>query len=1021
MNSGRFISNLLLLLFLASQVTLAQVTTGTISGTVRDTTGAVVPGAEVVIRNMDTGLTRQTTSDAAGRYHVSQLSLGAYEVEVSLSGFQTAVQRGITMTVGREAVVNMSLSVGAVTERIEVTAEAPLVETTNASVGYLVGEKTIQDLPLNGRNYTALATLQPGVSAAGNLDRQNNNTGKGSMLSVSGSQSMQNGFLMDGQDLMGPSGRTPGSAAGTNLGVDAIREFSVLSNNYSAEYGTVSGGVVNVVTRSGTNQLHGSVFEYLRNAKLDAKNYFDKAADPIPPFKRNQFGGAAGGPILRDRTFFMGAYEGLRQRLGLTLLSPVPNARAHAGFLPDAKCPTGCGPGAQPGEIFLGVHPVNRPRLAPIPLPNGQDFGDGTGNLTSSPSIPTREDYALGRIDHQLSAADSIFGRYVMDWSAADNQFEKIPIIRSRGVSHIQYFTLNWVRMVSPRVINEARAGVNRSFNDSQGVNLTGVPEPQWSIYKGGTLASGWAISSPQINNTATGFSNTPNSFGWRIWEFADNVSFSSSRHAVKTGVILKKYRANTMSAPRGTIGFQTLRDFLLGQPRSLGGSQGENGASWGNSLFGWFVQDDIQLTRNLTLNVGLRHEFTTPPNEKYGRSAFLNHWQTDTLSDLKVGQPPYETPKDNFAPRLGLAWDVFGNGRTALRAGGGVYHEQMVATTFRLSGGSLNYPFRTRVSFFEPNFLTIDPAAPVPAGALAVLARESESVSPVPARYHWSLNIQQQIASSTTVSAGYTGARSIHMGGNWSADGCVNNFRHTILPDGRKFWQAPFVRINPAFNSTTCTTWDGDGYYHSLQLSLVRRFSNGLQYQVAYTWSRNIDNGVAGEGHTLENGGSNQDYTNRAADKALSTNDVRHLFRVNATYDLPFGANLPGVAKSIIHGWQVNGMLSLNTGLAFNISNGISQSLSGRGDRPDLKPGASNSPVTGTTSGCPGVPAGQKLGTPTLYFDPCAFELQQRGTYGNLGRNTVIGPGLYNFDLSLTKRFDFNERSNLQFRAEFF
>src|SRR5256712_10576166 len=303
---------LLLCLSILNGIAAAQVTTGGISGTVKDSAGAVLPGVSIKLTNTDTGAPRCVIADEVGRYNAPQLPLGAYEITAELPGFQTAVRRGVTLTIGREAVVDFALQVGSVAQEVTVNAEAALVSTTNANLSYLVDDKKIRDLPLNGRNYTQLATLQPGViPILSDLSRNDVSGGHGLKMSIGGAQSTQNSFLMDGQDVTDYSGQTPGSVAGTNLGIDAIREFTITTNNYSSEYGLVAGGVMNAGTNSGTHRFHGSGFEFLRNSALDAKNYFDPANQKIPAFKRNQFGGVIGGPIKKDKLFFLGTYEGL--------------------------------------------------------------------------------------------------------------------------------------------------------------------------------------------------------------------------------------------------------------------------------------------------------------------------------------------------------------------------------------------------------------------------------------------------------------------------------------------------------------------------------------------------------------------------------------------------------------------------------------------------------------------------------------------------------------------------------------
>jgi hypothetical protein len=997
----------LVLLFLFAGVVFAQVTVGTISGVAQDSSGAVLPHATVTARQSGTGLNRSTETDSEGRYRIPELPLGDYEVEASVSGFATEINKGVTLTVGREAVVNLTLSVGTEAQNITVTTEAPLVETTNASVSYLVDDKKIRDLPLNGRSYTQLALLQPGVVGEG-LVRQDASTGKGSAMSISGAQTNQNTFLLDGQSINDASGITPGSAAGTNLGVDAIQEFNVITTNYSAEYGLNVGGVVNVVTRSGDNGFHGSGFEFLRNSALDAKNYFDLAQAPIPAFKRNQFGGTLGGPIWKDKTFFFTSYEGLRQRLGVTQVASVPDAMAHQGFLPNA----------QGVEQFVGVNPQMASRLGSIPLPNGVDFGDGTGKLTSAPILPAREDYLVARIDHRFSSSDSIFGRYVFDRTTADGQVENIPITRSHDLTQNQYLTLNWTKLISSSVVNVGRLSGNRSADNHAGVNLTGIPDSQLSILAGQDLASDWSIQSPFLTDGQIGlggYGESPRHFDLTVFELADDVSYTRGRHSFKFGVLAQRYNLNDAVTLRPSLIFQSLQQFLQGQVFQYRNFLGSPVNNWQQYLVGWFAQDDFRLSRRLTFNFGIRQEFTTDPNDVHGRSADLRNFSDATVT---VG-PLFTTPKAEFTPRGGLAWDVFGNGKTAVRVGAGIYHEQLTPSVnhYALFG---DYPFAKQFSIFSPTSIVLDPNNLPPLG-FAPLAFQYNAK--LPTRYQWSLDVQEQISAGTTLSVAYVGSHSVHLETRLD----VNPFIPVILPNGTKFFPASGLqRENPNWGDFNGFEWDGVASYESLQVNVIRRFSKGLQFQGAYTWSNNIDlvSNTFGGSVTLNGNSGVKDPTNLNGERGLSSNNIKDLVSANLTYDLPFGANSRGTEKALINGWQVGGLFLFHTGLPFDLQNGFSQSRDGQGggdDRPNLTPGASNNPTSGVTSGCAGVAAGQKLGTPTLYFDPCAFQLQPIGTYGDLGRNTVIGPSESDLDMSVTKLFGIGERAHLQFRAEAF
>ena len=1007
---------------LAGALSLAQVTTGTISGTVQDASGAAIAGAELTIRNLDTGATRVMASDATGRYAAPDLGVGNYEIQAQHAGFQTAIRSGITLTVGREATVSLSLNVGQISEKVTVVGEAPLVETTNANISYLVDQKKIADLPLNGRNYTQLATLQPGViPIVGNLTRTDISAGHGIKMSIGGAQSNQNSFLLDGQDASDYAGQTPGSAAGTNLGIDAVREFTITANNYSTEYGLVAGGVMNVVTKSGTNTFHGSGFEYLRNSAFDAKNYFDPGSNPIPPFKRNQFGGILGGPIKKDKIFFLGSYEGLRERLGLTYVSPVPNARAHLGYLP-----------VNGVEQFIGVHSGVQAMMNLYPLPNGRDNGDGTGQFINNPTQPSDEDYTMGRIDAQLTNKDSLYGRYVFD-QADVTRPGFLGIYGTTKHGRNQFFQLASTHVASASLFNEARIGLNRTFGNFGALYLKNVPVDKLSVVAGINLASIWDITSPSIVTSDGVFIESPRRFTNTVYEFADNVSYVKGRHSFKFGGILKDYFSNPQNNRNfmGTITFGSVQQFMQGIPTMIQGQRIDSQLSYQQWLVGWFGQYDVRVSSRLILTVGVRHEFTTAPSERYSRAHSMQ-----TLFDAgpDLSQPLFTPPKDNFAPRVGLAWDVFGNGRTSLRAGAGAFQEQLVPVVLRYTYAKMpNLTQDFTVTNPGVGVLRVDPTKLAPGSGSGLFYEPNPKI---PTRYQWSLIVQHEIVGGTTVSVAYVGSRSNHLQYN------PNNsdlFPPTCWPTctSHSDFFFPAVnaatapRVNPNFASIGRHLWGGMAYYNSLQANVTRRFGKGLQYQGSYTFSRNIDTAGSTFGTVIAlNSGNIANPYNMASERGLSGIDPRHQFSSNFTYDLPVARNSTGLVKAIIGGWQANMIVTARAGLPFDIqsgyvSSGLGRSRSGSGsppgDRPDVAPGFSNNPTQGTTAGCQGVAQGRQLGTPTLYFDPCAFVLPAAGTFGNLGKNTLIGPGLFELDYSMKKQFDINERVNLQFRAEFF
>ena len=539
---------------------LAQVTAGTILGVVKDETGGVLPGVEVLVTNVDTGATRTVVSDDEGRYRAPQLALGRYEVQAELAGFQTAIRSGITLTIGRQAVVDLTLSVGEVTERVTVTGEAPMVETTTSSISSLVDAQTISDLPLNGRDLIQLVTLQMGTSmirGQGGTRTMTSGVGPGKRISVSGSRTSYNLYMVDGQDVQGVHRQAPAGVNSKSMGVEAIREFNVLANNYSAEYASQGGAVVNAVTKSGTNEIHGSLFEFHRNSVLDAKNFFDKLDEPIPAFIRNQFGFSLGGPIIRDQTFFFASYEGLRERLGLSLVSRVPDALARQGILPSGN---------------VGVDPLIAPYLAPLPLPNGRNFGDGRGEYLSSFSRPTDEDYWIIRLDHRFSDADSFYARYIDDKSTVFFPSRGNQLAFSNGLLSWKTYSMSWDHVFSPQFINKVNVGFNRinefvftigsEFNLGPEFDL--VPDCPLPEFDPCTFGNSAGLNVGGLDFIG-GRTNHPKHYIVNNFQYGDDAVYTRGRHSLKFGGLLKRFQINN-NAPQslgGQYNFFTLEDFL--------------------------------------------------------------------------------------------------------------------------------------------------------------------------------------------------------------------------------------------------------------------------------------------------------------------------------------------------------------------------------------------------------------------------------------------------------------------------
>src|SRR5712692_8522041 len=602
---SRYVPVLVIGVILGGVVASAQVSTGTISGVVQDQTGAVIAGAMVTVRNVDTGAVRTLTSDAGGRYIAPVLPVGNYQVQGQQSGFQTEIRSGITLTVGREEVINLALKVGQLSDKVTITAEAPLVESTTSAMSALVDARTIRDLPLNGRSYDQLALLQPGVVSMGAGQAPAAfDFGTGARFSVTGSRAYANSFMLDGTDINDHANGTPGGSAGTNLGVDGVQEFKINTSVSPAEYGRSSGGVIAAVTRSGTNSLHGSAFEFLRNNDLDSLGYFDEASrggtGSVAPYKRNQFGGALGGPIKKDKTFYFGTYEGLRLRNGASAVNQVvPTAETKAGRGPACA--------SQPGGVCY-VNPVVLPFLDLFQTPNGQNFGDGTAQYVFAPTQVTNENYFMTRVDHQISDKMRIFARYSFDSDTkVIPNFNGSAVADENDVSRRQYSTIQVNNILRPTLVNSLRVSYNRTFQnfddviaDPRAASLSFIPGEHF-----GTISFGsQGLSTSPLNFLGVD-NGAPRIYWYNLFQSGDDLTYVKGRHTVKMGVDIRRIQDNeiTSSNSRGDYTFLDIPGFLAGTPIRFDsvapGQSGYRGLR--ETMFGVYAQDDFKMTQRFT------------------------------------------------------------------------------------------------------------------------------------------------------------------------------------------------------------------------------------------------------------------------------------------------------------------------------------------------------------------------------------------------------------------------------------
>ncbi|MBI4441762.1 MAG: TonB-dependent receptor [Acidobacteria bacterium] len=990
--------SVLVCLLLTGSVAIAQVTTGTISGTVTDATGAIVPGAEVTVKNVDTGITRVMTTDERGRYTAPQLPPGNYEVSTSITGFQTEVRRGISLTLGREAMVNFALQVGSVTERVEVTAEAPLVDTTQATVGGLVEEVQMRSLPVNLRSFEQLAGLEPGVIMAS--EGSGPRGGMGTRLNISGARAEFNSFQIDNVDVADVYRKTPGGVAGGVMGIESIKEFRVERSNYSAEFGLAAGGVINVITRSGTNQFHGSLYLFNRNDTVASRNFFDRLNDrDKPEFRRNQFGGAIGGPIRRDKTFFFANYEGLRQARPTNATSQVPTALARQGILPS-------GP--------VAVNPRVEPYLKLYPLPNGPDHGNGTADYVRKEDRDTENEYVLARVDHQLSANYSLTGRFIFEeGESRDGALleEQTGITESKK----RQLSIQQQSILSPRLINEFRFGFTRTTGN-QFDKIT-LPESLNFIPLPGRVLGDLSVST--MSNIGHS-SSQPIFIGGDTYMFLNNMTFSRGAHNLKWGVDVRKMHmdGSLPSALHGRFRFNSLGDFLRANLRDSrillpGGGRDEDNhfRQW---LAGFFFQDDYQVRPNLTVNLGLRYEFITVPTETSGKIA---GWP-DINSPKPVIGPPFENPSlKNFAPRVGFAWDPFSTGKTSVRGGFGIFYDQIVSSYFHntlfrmipfyvrldIRDNQLSFPDDYQKRFAGVNLDTFDVFQL--GDTLETSFLDFDAKNPYMMQYN--IELQHEILPATVLTTSYVGSRGVHLATTTQINTPVPQQR----ADGRWFYVRNAPRRVANIGPMESHPFDANSFYNSLQLSLRRRFLRGFQFQGSYTWSHSIDDasGQITGADNFAGGMARRIWLDRTSDRGNSGFDVRQNFTFNSVWELPFGQGMTGAAKYLLGGWQVNGILRISSGLAGNIE--MSADTAGGIDvdymRPDLAPGASSNPIN--------------PGNHAQYIRADAFVIPERGLIGNLGRNTFTLPGNKTFDFSLFKTIPLGESRQFEFRAEFF
>ncbi len=1045
---------ILLQLFIFSCPANAQIAGGSVSGTVTAASGAAMPGVHITMKDASTGLARTDTTNTIGLYRIPDLSAGSYEMTVAAPGFVTQLWTQVAITGGIERVVNVVMHPGKPEQVMRVVALPVAISQPCPTGCGSVNTATAQETPLNGRDWAQLATLQAGVTGVqtgtatggGNTDR-----GFGAPVSISGSRPDENSYHLDGISINDYANGAPGSVLGDNLGIDAVQQVSVLGSDYPAEYGRTSGGVINVATRSGTNNFHGSLYEFLRNSALDARNFFDGPV--IPPFRRNQFGGSAGLPIQKNRTFIFGDYEGLRQSLGLTTVDTVPSAAARNGQL-------------STGTVTVDPA-VARYLAAFYPLPNGPLLGAGdTGIYSLEAPVVTNENYFTVRFDHKFSDKDGFYATDVRD-SSETVQPDAFGELFSTVVSSRQEATLHEEHVFSPNLLNAARIGFVRAIGIVGGVSQVLNPlmtDPSYGFSPGGyagTVRYVPGLTTFLGGPTTQGLLSSSRRVFWNSYQGGDDVFLTRGAHLLKFGFDVERMQDNelNLSNVNGTFRFDSLEDFLTNQPAAFSGLGSPLVPEFGTrqTLFGAYAQDDIRVRRSLTLNAGLRYEMVTVPTEATDR---ISHLTSLTAASLSVGTPLFHNPTlRNFEPRLGFAWNPRG-GKTLIRSGFGVFDVLPLPYEFTLSyQGAEPFVQRIIANTLSPGMF--------PTGAYQEYSGQSDSglayyPEQNPKRNYvmqWNLSVARELTSTLDLTVGYVGSRGVHLpyrldnadmvlptltsaGYLWPIPDTAPLLTGTTCAGGSipTPTGCPWPTLNPNFGRISATLWQANSFYDALQVDVAKRLSHGFQIHGAYTWGKSIDTLSATEADdSFPNGLFNQLFFDQSTTRGLSDFNVAQTFVLNFTWQIPGPKTDSKVAGWATSGWQVGGLYKASTGQPFTPILGgdpLGTNLDETGEVPDVVPGCNlvNSNFKKDPSG-------------PIYINPGCLVLPQStpaiaaqcqpfgagstripGTCanlrGNLGRNTVIGPGMSKLDFSVFKNNRvrrISENFNVQFRAEIF
>jgi hypothetical protein len=977
----------------------AQLVGGTIEGDIVDPHNATLDHTNVLIRNTETGTERSLVTGADGRFSAPSIPVGVYAISIAHEGFAGLEQSGIALSVGQKVTLHLQLKVGSVDQVVNVIDTPANIDVSTQQSQGLVDERQVKELPLNGRSFDQLLQLNPAsisytTQRSGGVGTSNSSVGN--MFSISGRRPQDNLFLLNGIEYTGASliNVTPGGTSGQLLGVEAVREFNVAADSYGANYGKRTGAQISIITASGTNDVHGSAYEFFRNSALDARNYFDVGG--IPEFQRNNFGAAVGGPLRREKLFGFVNYEGYRQNLGLSAVTFVPDDASRAAAVPSV-------------QPLLVLWPIGTTEL-----------GGGVAVAFSHPQQQVREDFGTVRIDSNLTQKDLLFGVYTVDDSDATTPSANPYSSILEGLRE-QVLSVQEQHVVSPSLLNTLRLGFSRAtfgFDSEVAGSVPGwvAGQPVGAIVIAGSTASN---GSSQITlagaNTGSNNRTTRN-----LFTVDDHIYWTHRTHQIEAGVWLQRLQSNDYLAQNqlGQASFSTLTAFEQGLVSKYTVVPAPTELAWRSFFGAGYVEDAWRVSPRLEIRAGLRVESSNGWNEDQGRASNYGFTNGVINTDPTIGDSALSDNRAKFLPepRVGFAYDPLGKGKTVIKGNFGVHRALLDTLDYRLDQTA---PFNTTFSYSNRKVSDL-PALSTGEVASTISPSNVQPDIATPTVLAWTLRVEQEIAPRTTISLGYVGSHGYHQilsedQNTPAAVVCPAPSCPGSLAAGTVYYPTTTL-ANPNLANTTSWVSQGISNYHALEVDVRRQFSQGFQVRGVYTFSRNLDDGSAWNTSVSANTPAFVSFPgNPKLDYGLAATNISQAAAINGTWELPVGRGRAALhdaspfADALVGGWSISGIAALQSGFPFSPQLGYNPT--GNGDsrnpaRPQLNPDFHGAVYART---------------PANWFDTDAYAAPYPGTFGNAGRDSLIGPGLANVDISFVKNTSIHERLRAQFRAEYF